>query len=357
MTDTRRRNLIVLGSATLVSLGLAGFALERRAAQGIAPYAPTAFLPGFADKVKNAALIHIVAPGGAFDVAQTAKGWVLPGRGDYPANFDEVRHTLIGLASLQALAPKTSRAEWLHYLSLDTPPKGAGTQVTVQDAKGGVLATLIAGNTEDLGDSNGASGLFVRRPGENQAWLAKGVFVPHGDIGAWLSPHVFDVGPGRLKDVTVTPPGGAAFTVTHPRPSAASFELAIPVPPYKGTPNSPRINDIAYAVSSFSFDDVRSAAAIDFSKASHAVAHSFDGLTVSFDLIRQGDDVWTRLSAAAAPGAKPAIVQEASVINAQASGWAYKLPEQKGRALQSALASLIEPPENPFSGMTPPAAH
>jgi hypothetical protein len=218
-----------------------------------------------------------------------------------------------------------------------------------------MLATLIAGNTEDLGDSNGASGLFVRRPGENQTWLARGVFVPHGDIAAWLSPHVFDVGPGRLKDVTLTPPVGRAFTITRSQPSSMVFALADPPPPAKGVPDVPSVNNIAYAVSTFSFDDVRLAATMDFSEPSHAVAHSFDGLTINFDLIRQGDDVWTRLSAAAAPGAKPGIAQEAASINAQASGWAYKLPAQKGRALQSELASLIKPPQPMFPGMAPPS--
>jgi hypothetical protein len=352
MTDKRRRNLIVLGSAALISLGMAGFAVEQRAAQGIPPYAPTTFLPDFSDK--NAALIRIAGPAGTFDIVRTDKGWILPARNNYPANYDEVRHTLIGLASLQTIAPRTARADWLHYLALDAPPKGAGIQITVQDAKGATLATLIAGNTEDLGETNGASGLFVRRPGENQTWLARGVFLPHGDIGAWLSPHVFDVGPGRLKDVTLTPSAGPTVTIARSRPSVV-FALADPPPPTKGVPDVPSVNNIAYAVSTFSFDDVRPAATMDFSKSSHAVAHSFDGLTVSFDLIRQGDDVWTRVSAAAALGANPDITQEAAAINAQAAGWAYKLPEQKGRALQSQKASLIKPPESAFPGVIPPS--
>ena len=45
-------------------------------------------------------------------------------RGNYPADFDEVRHTLIGLAALETIEPKTARADWLHYVGLDTPPKG-----------------------------------------------------------------------------------------------------------------------------------------------------------------------------------------------------------------------------------------
>ena len=124
--ETRRRNLIVLGSAALVSLALAAVALEQRAAEGEPHYTQAEFLPGFAAAVKNAALIQVTGHDGAFDVAYTAdKGWVLPQRGNYPADFDQVRHTLIGMATLETIAPKTARADWLHYLQLDAPQKAA----------------------------------------------------------------------------------------------------------------------------------------------------------------------------------------------------------------------------------------
>ena len=68
------------------------------------------------------------------------KGWVLPARGNYPADFDQVRHTLIGLAALETIEPKTARADWLPYIGLDTPPKGNGIEITVSDKQGKTLA-------------------------------------------------------------------------------------------------------------------------------------------------------------------------------------------------------------------------
>ena len=69
MMDKRRRILIGLGSAALVSVLLAGFALEQRAAEGQPHYTPTELLPGFSANVKNAALIHIASHAATFDVA------------------------------------------------------------------------------------------------------------------------------------------------------------------------------------------------------------------------------------------------------------------------------------------------
>jgi hypothetical protein len=363
MMETRRRNLVILASAALVSLAFAAFALEQRAAQGQPHYTPTEFLPGFAANVKNAALIHIASHDGALDVSFTPdKGWVLPARGNYPADFDEVRHTLIGLATLQTIAPRTDRADWLHYLSLDAPPQGGGMEITVKDKDGKVLAALIAGHGEELGDPNGTSGLFVRHPDDNQAWLARAVFVPHGDITSWLSTKVLSLGGTRLQEVAVMPATGPGFTISRANPSVQIYTLA-KAPP-KSTPNSQMINSFPFAIANFSFTDVRPAVPADFAQATHVIGRTFDGLLVTFDVIAQGGDIWTRLSASTAPGAKPAIAQQASAINARAAGFAFKLPPEKGNALLNDLAKIMTPPPRPpqqqgispqfmGSGMTP----
>ncbi len=353
----RRRKLIILGSAALVSVALAGVAMQQRAAQGESQFAPTAFLPGFSDNVKNAALIHVASNKGAFDVTYTAeKGWVLPDIGNYPADFEEVRHTLIGLASLQTIMPKTARADWLHHLSLDAPPKGAGTEITVKDAKGAVLASVITGKSEELGDSSGATGLFVRKPGDSQAWYARAVFAPHGDINNWVSTRSIELGTARLQEVAMTPPSGPAFTVSRPNPGEQIYNLA--AAPKKGMPNSIMINSIPYSVGTFSFTQVQPVAKIDFSKTSQAIARTFTGLLVSIDLTQQGPDVWAKVSASTAPGAAEAVLQEAAAINARTGGWAYKLPPEKGRALTTDLAKIMTPPPPPpgmpgMGGMPP----
>ena len=118
------------------------------------------------------------------------KGWVLPGRGNYPADFDQVRHTLIGLAALETIAPKTARADWLHYVGLDTPPKGNGTEFIVKRCRGQDAGVADHRQHREFGDPNGAIGLFVRHPGDNQSYLARTVFTPHGDRRRWLDTSV-----------------------------------------------------------------------------------------------------------------------------------------------------------------------
>ena len=353
MMDFRRKTLVILGAAAFVSVALSGLVLYQRARQGTPQFTPTEFLPGFAANVKNATSIHIVGSAGAFDVVfSEGKGWLLPDRGNYPADFDEVRHTLIGLATLETLGPKTARPDWLRYLGLETPPKGPGVSIIVKDAKGAVLADLIAGNMQPLGYPGGTSGLFVRRPGENQTWLARAVFVPHGNITAWLKAQVLDIGAARLEEVAVTPASGPAFTVSRPSPGIQVYNLLNP--PKSGTPNSQFVNVIPYAVTNFSIVDVKPAASVDFSKSSRVIARTFEGLLVTFDLTEQGEDVWAKLTASTAPGASPQTVKEAQDINTRNAGWAFKLPTDKGRALTSDLARVMTaaPAASPFEGMS-----
>lgn len=338
----RRLILAVLGAAALVSMGLAAFALHERAAEGARHYTPARFLPGFTDRVKDVTSIHIESRSGTVEVTYSPKtGWVLPQRGGYPADFDTVRRTLIGLATLETIAPKTARADWLHFINLDAPPKGSGTRITVKDAKGQVLADLITGNTEDIADPSGNQGLFVRRPDETQSYLARTVFVPHSDIASWLMTRPVEISAGRLKDVAVKPAKGPAFTVGRAKAGDPLYKVD-PLP--KGRNADPRkVNSIPFSLTTFSFDDVRPVGQVDFSKAAHLVAHTFDGLAVRFDVVSADGGIWARVSAAADPGAVPAVAAELRGINMRAARWAYKLPEEKGRPLLNGLEDMMLP--------------
>ena len=344
LSDPRRRNLAILFVLAIVCTIWAGIALAWRAAETAPKYPPHEFLPGFAAEVNQAVRIHIVSKkDGAFDVVfRPQRGWVLPTRGDYPASFDEVRKTLVGLAALETIEPKTNRADWLHYLDLDAPPQGSGTLIEVSDEKGHRLASLIVGKSEDIGDPSGSTGLFVRKPGEEQSWLAKSVVTPSASIGAWMNKAVVNVDRTRIEEADFRPAGAAAFTLAKAKQSDIDFTLtAIPRGREAGDPGA--LDAAAGALADFSFDDVRSTSAFDFDHdASRLVTKSFDGLIVSVDVVKQGNDFWARLFADAAPG-NPDAEKEANEINAHAAGWAFRLPAYVGAEFMTAQDSLLKP--------------
>jgi hypothetical protein len=344
-SDPRRRNLVVLAAAALVAVLLALGALWQQAEIGRPAYEPEQFFPGFAREVRNAAQIHIESKtGGKFDIVfKPDQGWVLPGRSDFPASFDLVRRTLVGLAALQTIEPKTARAEWLHYVGLDAPPAGDGILITVRDDKGHDLASLITGKSEDIGDPSGATGLFVRRPKETQSWLVRSVLDPRSSMSDWIEKTVMDVDRARIQEVDVDPAGSASFMVRRDKPSDPDFKLS-PLPPGKSVSDATVPDGVASAITEFGFDDVRRARELDFSNqaaTARLVTTTFDGLKVSVNVQRQGSDYWAVISA---DGSSADAAKEAAAINAHASGWAYKLPAYKGQLFMTTLDSLLKPP-------------
>ncbi|MGA7676626.1 MAG: DUF4340 domain-containing protein [Rhizomicrobium sp.] len=343
-SDPRRRNLAVLAALALASVLLAVLALDLRAAEVAPKYPPHAFFPGLAGKLDDVTRIHIESKkNGAFDVTFVPmKGWVLPGRSNYPASFEEVRKTLVGLAALQTIEPKTARPDWFHYIDLDAPPKGDGVVISLNDDKGRVLATLIVGKSEDIGDDTNFVGLFVRKPGETQSWLVGSPFTPHASPSDWLKKNIVDVDRARIQEVDVRPSSGPAYTVRRDKPSDLDFKLALlPRGRELGDPSGP--DNVGSALTDFSFDDIQPSGNLDFdTQGWRTVTRTFDGLIVSVDVVKQGADTWARIYADAAPG-NPDAAKEARDINAYAQGWAYKLPAFKGAQFMTALDSLLKP--------------
>jgi hypothetical protein len=346
--DPRRRNLLVLAGIAAAALVLAVFAVWRSSSRD--DDRPRDFFPGLAAHISHheAAHIHIVSKAnGAFDVVFKPQrgGWVVASHGDFPASFEQVNATLVGLAAMQTIEAKTARAERLHFLGLDAPPKGNGVLIAVTGEKGETLASLIAGNTTDIGDQTGATGLFVRRPNEAQSWLVRAVAEIRANPSDWMNKDVLDVDRSRIQSASMTPTTGPAYSVHRDKPNVPDFTLE-PIPPGREISDSMAGNQIADALVGFSFDDAKRASELDFSKPTQLVIKTFDGLTVTVNTIKTNAGNWATVRADAAPG-NTERAKEARDIDARADGWAYKLADFKGAQFTTPLENLLKPKGTP----------
>lgn len=339
---TRRgRILAVLTGLALVTLTLALLALHHRAAMVAPRYEEATFLPGLAHALTAGEVtrIHIVSKTASFDVAFVpAKGWVLPDSGNFPAAFDVVKKSLVALAALQTVEPKTDNPELYSYLGLDAPPQGDGVAVTLSNDKGKVLASLILGKPAPLGD---AIGFFVRKTSDKQSWLVKSPSEIRTSPADWMDKTVVAIKPTRVASVTIEPATGPGYTVSRNAATDPAFSVA-PLPKGRELTYDGAGDGVAMTLSDFSFDDIKPALALDFTSAAHMSLHTFDGLTVSIDIAAIGTEHWVRLSATSDPG-KAAAAKEALAINAHASGWAFKLPAYKASLFAQPLETLLKP--------------
>jgi hypothetical protein len=344
LQESRRRNLAILAGTALVMVLLAALALWREADEMAPRVMAEPFFPGLAhDAITE---IRIRSRKGTLDIVfKPAKKWVVASHDDYPASFEQVRATIIGMAELKTLQPKTARADWLPYLGLVAPSRGgSSTEIALLDDRGKVQADLIAGKTTDIGDPNGATGLFVRRPDETQSYLARSVFEPKSDPADWLDKPAIAIDRARIAETDVDPFAGPSYVVRRDKPGDADFTL-VSLPKgralaYDGAPDA-----VAAALAGFAFDDVRPAGNFDFSDPAHTarlVTKTFDGLVVTATIKQSGSEYWATLSA---DGTSPDARKEAREIGARVSGWAYKLPA--GQPFTTPLESLLKPAGTP----------
>lgn len=362
----RLRSLTYLAVATGVAALLATIAVWQRASMGEPEFKPERMFPSLAAKIADIATIQVETKGAAFNVSRNAQGdWVLPDKVNYPADFNTVRKTILGLSELDLVERRSARADWQERLGLGLPKSGgSGTMITLKDGKGEVLASLIAGSSVEGASAAGRQAIYVRRPNQNQTFVARGNVSVPTDVPQWLNKAFVDLARDRVKTAAIKPFNGRAYSVTRAKPEVENFSVVEAIPAGRVLRTENEANGIGNALLGISFDDVAPQSKFDFTTAAHAAFLSFDGLTLSFSLIEKDRDFWMTMSAVAnpqpeappAPGSaappklKADVTKEAKEINAVVAGWAYKIPRYKGVLLSSPLEDLLKPVGGPPPG-------
>jgi hypothetical protein len=194
----RRNGFLALAGATFVLLLLAIVATatgERAATR--APPGERAF-PALAARLGDVVSIGLVRQGMRLDFVRVGKRWLVAEKGNYPAAAHKLRRIALALADLTLVERKTREAKLYPRLDVADPGAGTSTLVTLKDRSGATLAALIVGKerTDRLGE--GVDGVYVRRPGHPQSWLAAGSLDLSGDAASWLERTILDIPETRI---------------------------------------------------------------------------------------------------------------------------------------------------------------
>jgi hypothetical protein len=339
MADRRQRNLAILGGVTLLMVLLAIVAVYQRSASLAPQFEPRAFFPGLTGQLAGLNEIEIVSKTGTLHIRQTDGRWVVVERDSYPADVAQVRAAGTGLADLQIIEAKTSRADWLNYLGLGAPPMGDATQMKLSGSGGAALAEVLIGQTQGMPDALGRTSMYVRKPNENQAWLARGYLVPKAGIADWLDKAAVVIARDRVKGAVVDPAEGPTYTLSRDTKEAQDFKM-LDLPrgrelSFEGSPDG-----VAGAIIGFVYEDVAKADGINFANAPQTVFNTFDGLNITVRVANRGMERWATVSAEAT---NPMVQAEADTINARNRGWAYKIDEMKANQIVATRETLLKP--------------
>lgn len=338
----RKHSLIALMAATSVMVVLAIVALAT-AGGGSADRgaADQRALPALAAELGDVASVEVRRAGLDLTFVRDGDNWLVKQKDNYPAEAAKIRRMVLALADMTLVEPKTSEPNLYPRLQVEDPAKGKSTLVTIKDKSGTDVAQLIIGKHayDRLGEGN--DGVYVRKLGDPQSWLARGSLDFSDETPDWLARRIVDVPDSKIAKVSLTQPDGTTLTLSRVKPDA---KFALDNPPKDAKFKSDTVSsEPAMALETLDLEDVRPAAKLPVPDkgVTTGTYTTFDGMTVNIKLFQHDSKDWV---AVAATGAGKSA-EQARKINDRASHWVYAIPAYKAKMLETKLADLLEPPK------------
>jgi len=331
----QRRAFTLLVAATVVSVAAAAVALTTgagtvsKAAQG------QRALPDLAPNLAQLAWVRINRGTMKANFSQVGGKWGLVEKGNYPIDEKKMRRLLLALADLTLIEPKTQRPELYSRLDVDDPVNGKATEITLQDRTGKVVGQIIVGRSRPNRLGMGNDGVYVRRIGENRAWLARGAVDVGGDAVDWLQRRIVDIPAGRIASMVFA--GDQGVAVISRKSAEAKFAV-------DNAPGDAKFKDEAAlampaaALERLDLTDVKPAAdqPVPDTGVDTAAFTTLDGLTVRIKLFERDKQEWVLIEAAGKG-------DEAKALNDRVGRWAYAIPVERAKLLRTKLADLLQP--------------
>lgn len=328
---TPRRLTILLTAAILALASGWYFGTSTTPVEQAAVAPGTLMFPDLTPKLASAAKLEITHQGRRIVIEKrpNGDGWGVASMHDYPIQETKLRGVLTALTELRLAEPRTSDPSEFSRLGVDDPDSATSSAIFLRavDGAGKPILELIVGHRRVRGQGRVPDQVYVRRPGDNQSWLAEGSLQVDADPAAWLDRNVIDIAHDRIAAVSV---GDGALTF-----GKADGKLNLTQPADHPPLETYKVDNVARALEGLTFTEVK--AETPGTEAGHAVFTTTDGLVVTVTLFHANKDVWARFAASGTP--------EAEKLNARLAGWSYQVGAWKEKSLVPTLDDLkAEPP-------------
>ncbi len=324
-----------------------------------------AVLPGLTARVNDVAEIGVTGQNNSFKIVRQGDVWVVPDRAGHPADPNQVKKTVVGMAELRVLEPRTDNPANYNRLGVGDPGKDTpdAVGVVLKDAKDAVLATLILGKVKEQEVAGKPGEIYVRRPGEKQSLLASARLSPQPEIMRWVDTSISRLSRDRMLDVEISQPGNEPVVkIVRDADKPKEFKLATPLAAGKRLKSDYEITRITGGLDYLTFDDVKKADQIALKDRVVARYRTLDGLDVTVRTSTVDGKLWSTFEAAfnaeRAAAYKPeavekdgkkeeakadpdAVKKEAETIAKRVAGWAYQMPNGLADGFTRKLSDMI----------------
>jgi hypothetical protein len=325
------------------------------------------FVPGLEAALANVERITVVKANGetVATLERRPESWVVTEKAGYPADMAKLRQALRALGEAKILETKTANSELYPRLGVEDVSGADATGLSVTlTAPGEELPTLILGNAE------GAKFRYARRAGDAPSYLIdRNPELPRS-TALWLDTVIVDVRSDRVRQVTITQPGGETLALSKTSADTPNFAVA-DVPAGRALLYPGVADVVGNSLRELNLEDVEAATNPIEGEPAVVEFRTFDGLVIKAQGIKRGDESWVSLeasvdaaqaasAAAAAPAAAPQAeaapaaaepaatpadpAAEAARINAKVGGWRYRIANFQYDQLTRRMADLLKPP-------------
>ncbi len=267
------------------------------------PGTPTTGQPVFPELetvINDVTELSVATQSGTITLYRQENIWRVKEKYDYPADLGAVRETLIGLAELTTLEPKTRKPELYEKLGLqDVEAEGSlSTGITLKDATDNTVAAAVIGDDRPAQGKSGYKELFIRKAGDPQTWLVQGRLTVEKNPGKWLDKGLTQIETKRVRRLVVTHPDKTRLVVEKAKPTDLNYQVAN-LPEGLEIESQFTVNNIVSTVTSLSLDDIKPQNEVPFDDqpVRTAVFETFDGLQGTVQLLPKDEKTYVTISA------------------------------------------------------------
>lgn len=311
--------------------------------------------PGLADRLERLQAFRLRAKEPLLNVERDEEkgGFVVRERYSYPADVGKLRAYLLRLSESRLIEAKTANPERFSELGLEDPSAEGSSSTLLELVFSDGDFRLLIGRYNGQG-----SGTFVRRPEENQSWLASGDLTLERDPVRWIARDLVDLPSGKIRRFELARPDGEIIRAAKAKEEDANFAVEN-LPPGRELTGEWAPTGLAGLLSALQADDVLPAAEHPVPEDALALSYeTFDGRRFAMRLWKKDDAHYLTLAAELLPvpeaasdeGAAGEAPAEAKEPADQAAAGGEAKAETAAAATEQGTATSVEPAASTAAG-------